>query len=127
MDSLHQHKTTQTPNMPLVLQEANDLLALLADDAIWLQLTHGGLRSDARAGLASALDATRCSYSRCRSEAECTQHLEPSHIAALDAAMASRGRALADLDRSMGAIRHAGCLCFHDTASLQRRFTTTHH
>ncbi|HEX7480895.1 MAG TPA: hypothetical protein VF331_24040 [Polyangiales bacterium] len=124
MDISHQHTSSPNPQMPLLMQEASDLLKLLGDETIWLRLVHGGVREDARDGLASALDATRGNYRRCRDAHERSQHPDHSLPTALAEVPRSTTTPSDELDGIMSSIRVAGRDLFRDTTSLTQRFTS---
>jgi len=105
-----------------ILQGANDLLALLADDAIWSQLLRSGFRSDGRQVLASALDAARLGYQLLRRQLERSDAPSASRAAAVAAAFDTSRTADASLGRIVGTVCTAGQLLFANTASLSRRF-----
>lgn len=99
------------PEVASVLQEANDLLQLIRDEAIWRSLLISGIDPDAQTQLAQCLEAARRSYTRWRATRGDNR-----------LATKQRDAALVRIRRIVGVIGKVGRSTFSTTDSLRLRF-----
>lgn len=125
MNTSQELQSAQSSNPSLLFQQANDLLELLGDPAIWTRLVNDGLDRDAQQQLRQQLAKSRNSYRSWRTVREAVQEPEQSSELALVTARDSNWTDTSELTRIVSTIRDAGSHLFYDTRSLRTRFAGT--